>query len=80
MSSFNKITVVGYLGRAPELRYTPEGTPVCNFSVATTERRKTNRVSFRKPPPGFKSPSLAAVPRLLTSTCQRAAMSGSKVR
>ena len=40
MSSFNKITVVGYLGRAPELRYTPEGTPVCNFSVATTERRK----------------------------------------
>ncbi|MEK6321001.1 MAG: single-stranded DNA-binding protein [Acidobacteriota bacterium] len=40
MSSFNKITVVGYLGRAPELRYTPEGTPVSNFSVATTERRK----------------------------------------
>ena len=40
MSSFNKITVVGYLGRAPELRYTPDGTPVSNFSVATTERRK----------------------------------------
>src|SRR5262249_8844015 len=31
---------VGYLGRDPELRYTPDGTPVCNFSVATTERRK----------------------------------------
>jgi single-strand DNA-binding protein len=27
-------------GQSPELRYTPEGTPVCNFSVATTERRK----------------------------------------
>ena len=40
MASFNKITVVGYLGRDPELRYTPDGTPVCNFSVATTERRK----------------------------------------
>lgn len=40
MASFNKITIVGYLGRDPELRYTPEGTPVCNFSVATTERRK----------------------------------------
>src|SRR6185295_1671619 len=40
MSSFNKITVVGYLGRAPELRYTPDGTPVSNFSVATTEKRK----------------------------------------
>ena len=40
MSSFNKIAIVGYLGRDPELRYTPEGSPVCNFSVATTEKRK----------------------------------------
>lgn len=40
MPSFNKITIVGYLGKNPELRYTPDGTPVCNFSVATTERRK----------------------------------------
>ncbi|HEY7913665.1 MAG TPA: single-stranded DNA-binding protein [Blastocatellia bacterium] len=40
MSSFNKIIIVGYLGRDPELRYTTSGTPVCDFSVATTERRK----------------------------------------
>jgi single-strand DNA-binding protein len=40
MASFNKIAIVGYLGRDPELRYTPQGTPVCNFSVATTEKRK----------------------------------------
>jgi single-strand DNA-binding protein len=40
MSSFNKITIVGYLGRDPELRYTPQGTAVCNISIATTERRK----------------------------------------
>lgn len=40
MSSFNKITIVGYLGRDPELRYTPQGKAVCNVSVATTERRK----------------------------------------
>jgi len=39
-TSFNKIAIIGYLGRDPELRYTPEGTPVCNFSVATTEKRK----------------------------------------
>lgn len=39
MSSFNKITIVGYLGRDPELRYTPSGNPVCDFSVATTERK-----------------------------------------
>ena len=41
--SFNKITIVGYLGRDPELRYTPQGTAVCNFSVATTEKRKNVR-------------------------------------
>jgi len=40
MGSFNKIIIVGYLGRDPELRYTPQGVPVCDFSVATTERRK----------------------------------------
>jgi single-strand DNA-binding protein len=38
--SFNKITIVGYLGRDPELRYTPQGVPVCSFSVATSERRR----------------------------------------
>ena len=38
--SFKKITLVGNLGRDPELRYTPQGTPVCSFSMATNERRK----------------------------------------
>lgn len=38
--SFNKIILVGNLGRDPELRYTPQGTPVCTFSIATNERIK----------------------------------------
>ena len=38
--SFNKIILVGNLGRDPELRYTAQGTPVCSFSMATNERRK----------------------------------------
>jgi single-strand DNA-binding protein len=38
--SSNKITIVGYLGRDPELRYTPQGTAVCNMSIATTEKRR----------------------------------------
>lgn len=40
MASFNKIVIVGYLGRDPELKYTPTGTAVCKFSIATTERKK----------------------------------------
>jgi single-strand DNA-binding protein len=40
MASFNKITIVGHLGKDPEIRYLTDGTAVCNFSVATTEKRK----------------------------------------
>jgi single-strand DNA-binding protein len=38
--SFNKIIVIGNLGRDPELRYTPQGTAVCNFSIATNEKKR----------------------------------------
>lgn len=30
--------VVGHLGQDPEMRFTPSGVPVTNFSVATTRR------------------------------------------
>ena len=35
---YQKVIIVGNLGRDPEMRYTPQGTPVTNFSVATSER------------------------------------------
>jgi len=38
--SLNKVMIIGNLGRDPELRYTSGGTPVADFSVATTERWK----------------------------------------
>jgi len=36
----NKVILVGNLGRDPEIRYTPSGMAVANFSVATTEKWK----------------------------------------
>lgn len=45
--SFNKIIIVGNLGRDPELRYTPQGIPVCSFSVATNERRRDAAGEFQ---------------------------------
>lgn len=33
----NKVTLMGRLGKDPELRKTTSGKSVCNFSVATTE-------------------------------------------
>lgn len=38
--SFNKVFILGNLGRDPELRYTPQGQPVCSFSMASNSRRK----------------------------------------
>lgn len=40
MASFNKIIIVGHLGKDPEIRYLPDGTAVCNVSIATSEKRK----------------------------------------
>jgi single-strand DNA-binding protein len=42
MASVNKAILIGNLGRDPEVRYTPSGTAVANFSVATTDNW-TNR-------------------------------------
>ncbi len=39
MASLNRVTVMGNLGQDPELRYTQSQTPVCTFSVATTDYR-----------------------------------------
>lgn len=33
----NKVILIGNLGSDPEVRYTPDGVPVANFSLATTE-------------------------------------------
>jgi single-strand DNA-binding protein len=38
--SFNKVILVGNLGRDPELKYTTQGTAVCHFTMATNEKRK----------------------------------------
>ena len=35
---YQKLVIVGNLGRDPEMRYTPDGTPVTTFSVATNRK------------------------------------------
>ena len=38
MSGVNKVILVGNLGADPTMRYTPGGTAVANFNIATTEK------------------------------------------
>ena len=40
--TMNKILVIGNLGRDPEMRYTPGGQAVTNFSVATNYKYTTS--------------------------------------
>ena len=39
MAGINKVILVGNLGADPEIRYTPTGTAVANFRLATSETR-----------------------------------------
>ena len=38
MVGLNKVILIGNLGKDPVLRYTHNGTPVCNFSIATSDK------------------------------------------
>ena len=42
MASFNKVILIGNLTRDPELRYTPNGQAVCDFSIAVNRRYTVN--------------------------------------
>jgi len=48
MSGVNKAIIIGRLGRDPELKYTPDGTAIANFSVATSEEWKDKNTGEKK--------------------------------
>ncbi|POZ50628.1 single-stranded DNA-binding protein [Methylovulum psychrotolerans] len=41
----NSVTLVGRLGKEPEIRYTQEQAPIATLSIATTEYRKDGAAS-----------------------------------
>lgn len=43
--SFNKITMVGNVGRDPEFRRLNDGVTVCNFNVAVNETSRSSQAS-----------------------------------
>ena len=40
MASINKVILIGNLGRDPEVRYTPNGSAICNITIATSRNWK----------------------------------------
>jgi single-strand DNA-binding protein len=48
MAGINKVIIVGRLGNDPEVRYTPSGSAVAKFSVATSEEWKDKTTGEKK--------------------------------
>ena len=48
MASVNKVILVGNLGRDPEVRYSAEGSAICNISIATTSNWKDKNSGERR--------------------------------
>jgi single-strand DNA-binding protein len=48
MAGVNKVILIGNLGADPEMRYTPSGTAVAKFRIATTERFKDRQGNLQE--------------------------------
>ena len=48
MSSLNKVTLIGNLGKDPEIRTTGDGKEIANFSIATSETWKDKTTGEKK--------------------------------
>ena len=47
-NSVNKVILIGNLGQDPESRFTPQGTAVTSFSVATNESWKSQNGEIKE--------------------------------
>jgi single-strand DNA-binding protein len=71
----NKIMLIGNLGKDPEMKYTQQGTPVTNFSLAVTRSYKTPDGQTKDETEWFRVNAW----RKLAETCNEYLRKGSKV-
>jgi single-strand DNA-binding protein len=72
---FQKLIIVGHLGRDPEMRYMPSGQAVTDFTVATSRAYQAADGSQRKETAWFK----VTVWNAMAEACARYLGKGSKV-
>ena len=71
----NKVLLIGNLGRDPEMKYTQQGTPITNFSIAVSRSRKSPDGQFIDETEWFR---IIAWEKL-AETCNEYLRKGSKV-
>ena len=72
---YQKVILAGNLGRDPEMRYTPDGTPVTSFSVATSRRWTDNSGQSQERTVWFR----VSAWRRLAETCNQYLQKGRQV-
>ncbi|MBI2918775.1 MAG: single-stranded DNA-binding protein [Chloroflexi bacterium] len=75
MASLNKIMIIGNLGTSPEMRYTPMGTPITSFRMATSRFYTTQDGERRQETEWF---TVVARNRL-AETCNQFLIKGKRV-
>jgi single-strand DNA-binding protein len=71
----NKVLLIGNLGKDPEMKYTPQGTPITTFSLAVSRSRKSPEGQMIDETEWFR---IVAWERL-AETCNEYLHKGSKV-
>ena len=74
-SSLNKVMIIGNVGRDPELRYTPDGTPTTKFTVAVNRVWNTPDGERKEETEWFN----VVTWRKLAETCSNYVYKGQKV-
>ena len=57
MANLNKVMLIGNLTRDPELRVTPKGTAICQFSLAVNRKFKDESGGEGGEAPRYASPA-----------------------
>lgn len=74
-SSLNKVMIIGNVGKDPELRYTPDGTPTTKFTVAVGRTWRTPEGEQKEETEWFN----VVTWRKLAETCSNYVYKGQKV-
>lgn len=77
MSSLNKVTLIGNLGKDPEVRSFNNGGKICNFSIATSEKWKDKNTGEKKERTEWHNITVNSDG--LVGVCERYLKKGSKV-
>lgn len=71
----NKVLLIGNLGKDPEMKYTPQGSPITTFSLAVSRSRKTPEGDWKDETEWFR----VVAWQKLAETCNEYLRKGSKV-